>query len=258
MNRSTTLNVAASSSLAITGNLSSNGTVTLGQTGAGVANLQPTSLQVVSGTLKLASGLSTIRAGSLNVASGAALDLTNGKLIYDYANGGAPDPTRLSAVQSLVTSGYASGSWNGTGIASSTAASVAASTTNFNKTAVGFAEASATGLTSFAGVNTDSDMILVRYTYSGDANLSGTVDTSDFTLLAQNFGKTSQSWVNGDFNYDGVVNALDFNALATNFGVQALPASPALGTLVPEPGSMAILLLGAGLLKRGKRGKASC
>ena len=49
----------------------------------------------------------------------------------------------------------------------------------------------------------------VGYTYLGDANVNGVVDTSDFTLLAQNFNGTGKVWGQGDFNYDGVVNALD-------------------------------------------------
>src|SRR5437763_16650624 len=105
--------------------------------------------------LKLAPGLETIQTGSLNVASGASLDITSGKFIYDYANGNAPDATRLAAVQAMVSASYAGGAWTGAGITSATAASVAADANNANKTAVGFAEASAAGISSFAGVPTD-------------------------------------------------------------------------------------------------------
>src|SRR5262249_17885030 len=53
--------------------------------------------------------------------------------------------------------------------------------------------------------------VLVAYTYYGDADLSGTVSSSDFAALAQNFNSTSATWLQGDFNYDGRVNALDFS-----------------------------------------------
>src|SRR5207237_5067953 len=102
---------------------------------------------------------------------------------------------------------------------------------------------------------TDGDFIAIRYTYGGDANFTGTVDTTDFTLMAANFNKTGQTWINGDFNYDGVVNALDFNFIATNFGATAI-ASPALGTLVPEPMSLSIIacaILGLSGIRPRKR-----
>ena len=90
-----------------------------------------------------------------------------------------------------------------------------------------------------------------RFTFPGDATLNGVVDTSDFTLLAQNFDSTSGVWSSGDFNYDNNVNALDFNALASNFGSQLAAApAPVLGALVPEPASLALLSLGFVLHRR--------
>jgi hypothetical protein len=83
------------------------------------------------------------------------------------------------------------------------------------------------------GAPPPNNTFLIRYTYLGDANLDGIVNTLDFTALAANYNSTTVLWTAGDFNYDGVVNALDFNALATNFG-QFLSSSP-LGTVVPEP-----------------------
>ena len=98
------------------------------------------------------------------------------------------------------------------------------------------------------------------YTYFGDSNLDGKVDTSDFMTLGLNFGATGKVWATGDFNYDGVVNALDFNAIATNFGRTTLAApglsatpAPVLGSLVPEPGSLTLLALGAGMLMPRRR-----
>ena len=86
--------------------------------------------------------------------------------------------------------------------------------------------------------------MLVRYTYSGDANLDGLVNALDFNALATNFGGgTGKFWNQGDFNYDGSANTLDFTALAQNFN-QVLPA-PALAALLPEPATLAPL---AGLI----------
>jgi len=46
-----------------------------------------------------------------------------------------------------------------------------------------------------------------RYVYSGDANIDGTVDTSDFNILAANFGGgTGKQWFQADFNFDKAVD----------------------------------------------------
>jgi hypothetical protein len=90
-----------------------------------------------------------------------------------------------------------------------------------------------------------SDFKLIRQALGsqlrdGDANFDGTVDVTDFNMLAADFNKSGQKWSTGDFNFDGVVNAEDFDALAANYGSVATPA-PALGTLVPEPASPGLL-----------------
>ena len=52
------------------------------------------------------------------------------------------------------------------------------------------------------------------------------VNTSDFNLLAANFGQPGTGWFGSDFNYDGAVNTTDFNLLASRFGT-TLPPAPA-------------------------------
>ena len=72
--------------------------------------------------------------------------------------------------------------------------------------------------------------------------------------VANNFGASGKVWQTGDFNYDGVVNALDFNAIATNFGQTSPPATLALGSVVPEPCTVGVLLTAmTGMLIRRRR-----
>jgi hypothetical protein len=175
-------------------------------------------------------------AGNINISGGGA--------VIDY---GSTIP--FSTIKAQILTGFANGAWNGPGINSSAAAANA----GLHRTAVAYAEASAIGIAStgsFLGGTVDNTSVLLRYTFTGDANLDGAVSTADFMKLAQNFGASGKLWSDGDFNYDGVVNALDFNAIATNFGqtmpgaVPSLPVSGLiqLGDVVPEPTGLAIAL----------------
>jgi hypothetical protein len=59
-----------------------------------------------------------------------------------------------------------------------------------------------------------SSSVVIKYAIPGDANLDGTVDGSDFAILANNYGVTSgATWADADFNFDGAVNGTDFGIL---------------------------------------------
>jgi hypothetical protein len=186
-----------------------------------------------------------LRATSLSIDSGTGskIDLADGKATVDYSG-----TTPAAAIRALLITGRNGGSWDGEGIQSSSAATVAASS-DVHKTGLGYAEASELGISSFAGQNIDGSAIVMRYTFMGDANLDGKVNALDFGALATSFG-TGNSWKKGDFNYDSVTNTLDFGALATNFNL-ALPA-PGIGAIVPEPVG-AVLAVAAVLIIRRPR-----
>ncbi len=232
-----------------------------------------TTLSYMGGTLNMGTGQTLVVAGQINLSSGGnkrlkigaltitgsgQIDLSDNRLIVDYGN---PGPSPLATIRSYLVEGRNGGSWTGTGVTSSTAASVAADGTNFHKTALGYGEASVVlgpGGGSFAGETVDGSAVLVRYTLLGDTNLDGQVNSLDFTAMAAHFGQTGGQWTDGDYNYDGTINALDFNALATNFGVSIASPTLALDTLVPEPSALAAMLLVAGcsLRRRVARRKA--
>ncbi|MEQ9455517.1 MAG: exo-alpha-sialidase [Phycisphaeraceae bacterium] len=73
----------------------------------------------------------------------------------------------------------------------------------------------------------------------GDANLDGSVDLIDLSLLAANFGSSLAQWNQGDFDLSFGVNLIDLSLLAANFGNIA-PA-------VPEPIGPIIWLGGVAL-----------
>jgi hypothetical protein len=115
----------------------------------------------------------------------------------------------------------------------------------------------AIGFGRFLDVN-NVPYILVRPTRIGDLNLDGVVSIADFIDLAAHFNQ-SGLWQEGDINGDGTVTIADFIDLASNFNQSyagsAIPISPADAqmlttfaaahgiTLVPEPATLALLLL---------------
>jgi hypothetical protein len=59
----------------------------------------------------------------------------------------------------------------------------------------------------------------------GDVNLDGVVDTLDFNILKDHFGKSSATRADGDVNGDGVIDLIDFAIIKQNFGSGAARTS---------------------------------
>jgi autotransporter-associated beta strand protein len=183
---------------------------------------------------------------TVNITGTGRLNLLNNAMIIDYPGGESP----FASVRALLARGFNGGSWNGNGISSTEVHDANP------RAAIAFAEASALSFSSFAGRSFDQSSLLLRFAYSGDANLDGPVNTLDFNVLASHFNSITQCWTDGDFNFDGLVNALDFNMLASNFGKTMggqIGAAPlALASLVPEPAFVGIFGLGAFCCRRSR------
>jgi hypothetical protein len=209
-------------------------------------------------TLQIAPGSMQSSMGSLSIAGGSALDITNNQLIINY---GSSDPK--ATILEYLSRGAAGGAWNGPGIMSSTAAG----TRNYG---VAFADGA-------DGVDPSltSGEIEVGYALYGDITMQGVVDAQDFVILAAHFGKiVSGGWEDGDFFYSGTVDAQDFILLADNFGdiakggsetmsasdwaaIDSFAAANGLsvGDSVPEPGALGLGML-AGVLVMRRRATA--
>jgi hypothetical protein len=243
------------------------GTLTLG-VGLTAANLTISAGEIILATnTTLGSGpgglpTSNVNISSLSIGANAVLDITNNHIIIDYSVG---DP--MSTLYNYLQSGFNNGGWNGTsGIISSTAQAP----TDGLRYGIGWSDG---GDGTHAVTGLISGEIELKYTLLGDANLDGTVNGSDFSILAANFGLGVTNWDQGNFLYGSSVNGSDFSALAANFGqgdsgaaittaeIAALDAFAAANGLampsfapVPEPAMIGLLATSAyGLLARRRR-----
>ncbi len=201
------------------GPVTGNGTIVLNATAGSTATMTVSSIAQASLSISAgAGGNAFVQIGSnsspvtnsleiLSIGSNGTLDITNNTLLINYGLGQVADP--IASVEAWIKSGYNGGAWNGPGIISSTAQSL----TNGLRYGVGFAD-SADGVVS----GLSSGQIEIKYTLLGDANLDGTVNGSDFSILAANFGLGTTNWDQGNFLYGSSVNGSDFSALAANFG----------------------------------------
>jgi hypothetical protein len=165
----------------------------------------------------------TTRVNAVSVAG--RLDVGTNALVVDYAGpsllGAAGTPG--SGVARLIASGFAAGSWNGSGIITSVGAGLSA---------VGYAEAaevlgiSGNQTAVWKGVTVDATSLLLRHTYYGDADLNGQVTLDDFTLFLHGYQAplpATSNWLNGDFDYSGTVTLDDFTLFLRGYQQQGTP-----------------------------------
>ena len=136
---------------------------------------------------------STTTATLVGSSGGTKLDLNDNKLVVSSSGGTS------GSVTGLLTSGYNSGSWSVSGIVTSQTSATGGNTL----TSVGVASNLDLGTQTFGGQTVSGSDTLAMYTYGGDANLDGVINSDDYALIDHGF-------YNGDFNYDGVINGDDY------------------------------------------------
>ncbi|HWP40566.1 MAG TPA: hypothetical protein VNL70_06530, partial [Tepidisphaeraceae bacterium] len=205
-------------------------------------------LAVQEGTLRIAAGTAanqparTSRLDSLSIATGARLDLNNNSLIINSGS--------LAAVTASIKSALENGGnfdWLGPGIGS-TQANVQNTTAGSFLYGLGvilndLSQVGGTGpiYTDFAGISgLVGNEVLVKFTYFGDADLSGSIDATDYALID-----------NAYVNQAGPLANAIIAEHARMFGGEYLAALRAIQSgVIPEPASLGLLMGVACSLKR--------
>lgn len=138
------------------------------------------------------------RVGSLAIDTGASLDLRDGDLILETNS--EDQDAALTTVGQWIADGQ---------IMSSTAQGNPLHTTGL--AAMVNNDGTATPLMStFSGQSVSPYVVLVKYTYIGDADLNGVVDIDDYFRIDVGYARSRLGYRNGDFNYSGTITADDY------------------------------------------------
>ena len=148
------------------------------------SNVLFTFLLIAGGdTLVLPSTSSTYSISQMYMGSAATLDIKNDTINYAGGDPGAWNGTAYTGVSGLIASGRNGGSWNGTGIISSSPAA---------------------GVFSTVGILNNGNSLTIARTYAGDGNLDGVINGDDYFLIDSNVGTVggSVNYQSGDFNFE--------------------------------------------------------
>jgi len=233
LNDDATINVAPGAGLALTGPFKATGR-SITKNGAGSVQFErvgAATLNVFGGSAIISvKGMAnspggTSRLNTLSIAGGARLDLNNNSLVIDAGS----LATTTAQIKTALENG-GNFDWLGPGIGSTQA--------NVQNTAAGsflyglgvilndLSQVGGSGpiYTDFAGVSgLTGTEVLVKFTYFGDADLSGSIDATDYSLIDNGYVNSLTGWINGDFDYSGSIDATDYALIDNAYVNQAGP-----------------------------------
>ncbi len=209
---------------------------------ATIASSQHLTALTVNGTASVVPNQGiVIGATSLNVAG--KFDMADSAIAVDNSIGfnstGSWNGSAYTGITGMIATGRNGGTWDGaTGIVTSMSAAQSPNPL----TTIGIATTfDALGLTGgqtamWNGLTVDSTTTLIKYTYAGDANLSGAIDGDDYFAIDAGISSGDTGYANGDFNYDGRIDADDYFLIDSNYPKAAVAFSlPASAPIVSAP-----------------------
>ncbi len=246
--------LAFDSAAALSVSATISGAGALAQIGTGTTTLRGSyagtgDLAVAAGTLAFAPtatpNAQTIQARSLTIGGTtdnwtARLDLGNSSLVVaaPTVGGGSAAQAQARRIANQIKSGLnGTGLWQGMGITSSVADAYDNMPGNDPLYALGVIQNNAaiggvgdgttddvtTGnelYTSFHTLTVGLNDTLVMFTYFGDADLSGLIDSTDYFLINQGLALGLTGWVNGDFDCNGVIDGTDYSLINLALALQ--------------------------------------
>jgi hypothetical protein len=149
----------------------------------------------------------------LNITGAGVLDLKDNDAVITAGSVGSWNGSNYTGITGLLTKGYNGGTWTGTGsiITSQTAATISR-----NRTHLAVAKASdiinfgAATTATWQGHTVSPTSVLIKYTYIGDADLSGTLSGDDYFRIDNGFAAAAGGYVNGDFDFNFFIDADDY------------------------------------------------
>jgi autotransporter-associated beta strand protein len=213
-------------------------------------------------------GSRVILANALAIGPAAKLDLGDNDLVLNYS-GDSP----LKTVEALIKAGGGTKTnardfdWNGaSGITTSAITGADKAQKSLGLRDNGYPLINRAPMTEVDGVAVSADCVVVKYTWIGDMDLDGKVTVNDYLEFLQYYAAPPPaeniSWMTGDFNYDGLINVNDYLLLLGGYDAQTGPLAAdeqvmMSFALAPEPATLAMLALGAGLVLRRRRAVSS-
>ncbi|HEX2974249.1 MAG TPA: hypothetical protein VHP11_18080, partial [Tepidisphaeraceae bacterium] len=167
-----------------------------------------------SARVALASG-GVLELHSLAIASQASLDLQDGDLLLH-----ATAETRRALCDQIarwIANARGNGTWGGNGLTSGVAAGNPRTGLAITINDKGNGQPI---FSTFDGLPTDANDILIKYTWNGDVNLDGKVDLADYFLVDSGFIQQAGGYRNGDLDLNGKVDLADYFLIDSAFIAQ--------------------------------------
>ncbi len=169
-----------------------------------------------------------LKTNALNLGPDATLNLASHALIIQSTP--AAKAATLASVRAWLSSGRNKGAWTGPGITSTAAAADPTHITGLAAIINDHGDG-APVRAELGGIPVDINTILIKYTYNGDGDLSGSLDADDYARIDLGFSThpNPADYSTGDFDYTDTTNSDDYFLIDKAFFAQGgvLSQSPA-------------------------------